>query len=93
MGAFIIVVIVVGCAAGVIAIGALVYLAFFLVFTARSMRLLPKPARKTVDGVTTFGEAEAACRSSGLSGRALVAYAQKLTARRFVYSRRNPWDT
>ena len=91
--AFIIVLIVVGCAAGIVAAGALIYLAFFLPFTVRSMRLLPSPASKTVDGVTTIEEAEVACRASGLAGRTLVAYAQKLTARRFEYSRRNPWDT
>ena len=33
------------------------------------------------------------CKDSGLSGWDLVAYAQNLTARKFTYSRRNPWDT
>ena len=57
------------------------------------LRLLPKARRVTLDGVTTIDDAIAACQQSGLSGWALVAYAQQLAARKFSYSRRNPWDS
>lgn len=49
--------------------------------------------RVSLDGITTIAEAIAACRQSGLQGWELVAYAQQLAARKFTYSRLNPWDT
>jgi hypothetical protein len=58
-----------------------------------SLRLLPKARRVSLDGVTTIEDAIAACQQSGLAGWALVAYAQQLAARKFSYSRRNPWDS
>jgi hypothetical protein len=72
--------------------GALLFLLAFLPLTLRSMRLLPAPRRTTVDGVTGIDDAVRACRASGLSGLELVAFAQRLAARKFSYSRRNPWD-
>jgi transglutaminase-like putative cysteine protease len=68
-------------------------LAFFAVLTLYGYRLLPQRKQTTVDGVTTIADAVRACRTSGTSGWELVAYAQQLTARKFDYSRRNPWDT
>jgi len=80
-------------AAGITLGGALLYLGFFLPFSMRSARLLPPEPRSTVDGVTTLDDAVAACRRSGFSGVELVAFAQRLTARKMRYSRRNPWDS
>jgi transglutaminase-like putative cysteine protease len=68
-------------------------LAFYVVLTLYGYRLLPQRKRTTVDGVTTIDDAVHACQTSGKSGWELVAYAQQLTARKFDYSRRNPWDT
>jgi hypothetical protein len=42
---------------------------------------------------STIDEAVEACRKSGLSGWELAAFAQRITAERFSYSRRNPWDS
>jgi transglutaminase-like putative cysteine protease len=61
--------------------------------SARMYRRLPKSNSVTVDGITTIADAVAACRSSGLSGWELVAYAQRLVAHKFTYSRLNTWDT
>jgi transglutaminase-like putative cysteine protease len=61
--------------------------------SARMYRRLPKSKSVAVDGVTTIADAVAACRRSGLSGWELVAYAQRLVARKFTYSRLNTWDT
>jgi hypothetical protein len=80
-------------AAGVFVAGSLVYLAMFLPFTVRSARLLPKPGRTTVDGITTIEDAVKVLKTSGLSGLGLVARAQGLTAGKMEYSRRNPWDS
>ncbi|NIM91488.1 MAG: hypothetical protein GTO17_11135 [Candidatus Aminicenantes bacterium] len=55
--------------------------------------LLPKEKTTTVDGVTTIQDAVSKCEESGLSGWELVKYAQKLTARKFTYSRRNSWES
>lgn len=50
--------------------------------------------RRSLDGVETLEDAVAACRQSGLEGWDLVAYAQRLVCRKFVYySVRNLWDT
>jgi hypothetical protein len=66
---------------------------FLLVLTLPGMRLLPKESRVVLDGVTTIDDAVETCKRTGLQGWELVAYAQKLAARKFTYSRRNPWDT
>lgn len=63
------------------------------IVTLPGMRLLPKLGWTTVDGVTTLDDAVRVAHESGLRGWELVAYVQQLTARKFVYSRRNPWDT
>ncbi len=65
----------------------------FHLLTLPGRRLLPREGRTTVDGVITLADAERVCRESGLTGWALVAFAQRLVARKFTYSRRNPWDT
>ena len=62
-------------------------------YTRPGLRQLPKARRASLDGMTTIADAVAACRRSGLTGWELVAYAQNLAARKFTYSRRNPWDT
>jgi transglutaminase-like putative cysteine protease len=48
--------------------------------------------RKALAGVTTIPDAVEACRATRLTGWDLVAFAQYLTARKFTYSRLNPWD-
>jgi hypothetical protein len=65
---------------------------FYAGLTLYSYRLLPAERRTTVDGVTTINDAVRACRESGKTGWDLVEYAQRLTARKFTYSRRNHWD-
>jgi hypothetical protein len=67
-------------------------LAIYL-YTLPGLRRLPKEGRATLDDVTTLADAVAACRRTGLQGWGLVAYAQNLAARKFLYSRRNPWDS
>lgn len=62
-------------------------------FTLPLLRRLPKNKRVTLGEVTTIKDAIEACRTTKLKGWELVEYAQKLTARKFSYSRRNPWDT
>jgi hypothetical protein len=78
---------------GIGVLGFLSFLVFFIPFSVRSARLLPKTGRTTVDGVTTMDDAAAACRASGYSGLELAAFAQRLVARKMEYSRRNPWDS
>lgn len=52
-----------------------------------------KYRRTAVDGVINLNDAVQACRRSGLRGWELVAFAQKLTARKFaIYSTLNLWD-
>ena len=63
------------------------------VLSIPAIRRLPKRGRTTIGDVTTLDQAAEACRRSGLRGWDLVAYAQHLTARKFAYSRRNPWDS
>ena len=77
---------------GLLAVNLVALLAFFLL-TLPGTRLLPKEGRVAVDGVTTIEDAVAACRGSGLRDWDLVAYAQSLAAKKFTYSRRNPWDS
>jgi hypothetical protein len=57
------------------------------------LRRLPKQSRVSMDGITTLDDAVEACLRTRLQGWDLVAYAQHLTARKFTYSRLNPWDT
>lgn len=50
--------------------------------------------RRSMCGVVTVEDAVRACRERGLHGWELVAYAQRLVGRKFVYySLRNLWDT
>jgi hypothetical protein len=75
--------------AGINAAGALsVYL-----LTIPMLRRLPKQSNVSMDGITTIEDAVAACRRTQLKGWELVAYAQKLAAKKFTYSRLNTWDT
>ncbi|MGA2761974.1 MAG: hypothetical protein ABSG17_01275 [Spirochaetia bacterium] len=78
---------------GTVLAGSLLYLAFFLPFSIRSVRLLPKEGRTTTDGVTKLVDAVREARDSGLTGLPLVAHVQQLAARKYRYSRRNPWDS
>ncbi len=56
--------------------------------------LRPRVRRVEMDGIATLEDAVAACKRTGLRGWELVAYAQRLVARKFThYSLRNPWDT
>ncbi len=50
-------------------------------------------ARIPLDGIITIEDAVETCRNSGFEGWELAAYAQNLTAKKFSYSRKNPWDT
>jgi len=63
------------------------------VLTLPMLRRLPKQGHVSMDGITTIDDAVDACRRSQLQGWELVAYAQKLAARKFTYSRLNTWDT
>ncbi|MGZ6389287.1 MAG: hypothetical protein ACXWQZ_08490 [Ktedonobacterales bacterium] len=65
----------------------------FYLLTLPLLRRLPEPSRVSLDGVTTIDDAVDACRRTHLHGWDLVAYAQHLVARKFTYSRLNPWDT
>jgi hypothetical protein len=55
--------------------------------------LLPEDKTTTVGGITTLEDAVRSCCKSGLDGWDLVEYAQKLTAQKFTYSRRNSWES
>lgn len=55
--------------------------------------LLPKEKMTTIDGITTLEDAVRACAELGHTGWDLVEHAQKLTARKFTYSRRNSWES
>jgi hypothetical protein len=78
-----------------------VFTAVVWLITVWFVLLLPGPVklrlhyrRTTLDGVTTLDDAVDACRRTGLRGWELVAYAQRLVARKFaIYSTRNLWDT
>lgn len=65
----------------------------FFLLTIPGTRLLPAASRVSRDSVTTIADAVAACRRTGLQDWELVAYAQRLTAEKFAYCRRNPWDS
>lgn len=77
-------------ATGILTVSSALTLYFY---TRPGLRRLPKARRTSLDGITTIADAVAACHRSGLTGWELVAYAQNLAARKFTYSRRNPWDT
>jgi hypothetical protein len=69
-------------------------LALFLTgLTSWGVGYNPSVYQKELDGVTTISDAVITCRARGTTGWDLVAYAQNLTARKFTYSRQNPWDT
>jgi hypothetical protein len=68
-------------------------LCVLVLLTLPGLRLLPKERRVSLGGITTIDDAVATCQRTGLSGWPLVAYAQQLAARKFTYSRRNPWDS
>jgi len=69
-------------------------LALFLTgLTSWGVGYNPEQYKNSLDGVVTIDDAVQLCRQTGLSGWELVAYAQNLTARKFTYSRKNPWDT
>ena len=85
-----------GTAPALLLVVLLAVLATFIVLylqTPSETRLLSQEGRVSVEGVTTIEDAVAACRGSGLQGWDLVAYAQQLVAKKFTYSRRNPWDS
>jgi hypothetical protein len=56
------------------------------------LQRLPGQSRVSLDGIITIDDAVQACRRSGRDGWQLVEFAQNLAARKFTYSRRNPWD-
>jgi len=73
--------------------GALVYLAIFLPLAAARAKLLPYGGAKLLEGLSSVEEAVARGKATGLAGLELAAWAQAIAARRFEYSRRNPWDS
>jgi hypothetical protein len=54
---------------------------------------LPAEKRTVFNGVCTIDDAVSAARESGKTGWELVTYLQRLTARKFTYSRHNAWDS
>lgn len=71
-----------------------------LLLSSTALLMLPGALRlgkirsTSQDGIVTIDDAITACRATGLSGWALVAYAQRLVRRKFtVYSTRNVWDS
>ncbi len=68
-------------------------IATLCLLTLSMLRRLPRPSCVALDGIMTIDDAVEACRRTGLHGWELVAYAQKLAARKFTYSRLNTWDT
>jgi hypothetical protein len=76
------------------AVGINLLLTLFLFgLTARGVGYAVSNSHDSVAGVVTIDDAVSVCRATGLSGWDLVAYAQNLTAKKFVYSLKNPWDT
>jgi hypothetical protein len=55
--------------------------------------LLSDEKTTAFDGITTLADAVHTCQESRLKSWELVEYAQKLTARKFMYSRRNSWES
>ena len=62
-------------------------------YTLPALRRLPKANEQSLNGITTIDDAVRYLRSTGKSGWALVATAQKLVNAKMEYSRRNGWDT
>ncbi len=79
--------------AAILLAGTALYLAVFLPLTSLGARLLPDAGPKSVEGIKSIDEAVAAGKATGLEGAELAAWAQGIAARRFEYSRRNPWDS
>lgn len=74
------------CAAALITV-------FAFVYSVPSMaRLGAEPSVAAPDGFT-IDDAITHCQGTALDGWELVEHAQRLTANRFRYSRRNPWDS
>jgi hypothetical protein len=73
--------------------GAILFLLIFLPLSMRGNALLPPFAPKAVDGAVTIEDAVQACRERGGTELERIAYARSLCARKFEYSRRNPWDS
>lgn len=71
----------------------LLFTLFLSGLTSWGVGYYPGQYQSSLDGVATIDDAVGVCRDSGLKGWDLAAYAQNLTARKFSYSRRNPWDT
>ncbi len=67
--------------------------AFVIWRSAEMLRRLPPERYETQDGVLTVADAIEHCRTTRLRGWDLVAYAQRLTARKFTYSRLNTWES
>jgi hypothetical protein len=53
----------------------------------------PDQSGMSMNGIITIEDAVNDCKSTGLTGWELVTYAQNLTARKFTYTRKYPWDT
>jgi hypothetical protein len=73
--------------------GAILFLLVFLPLSLRGNALLPPFAPKAVDGAVTIEDAVRACRERNGTELERIAYARSLCARKFEYSRRNPWDS
>lgn len=74
------------------AIGVSTFVTLYLL-TLPMLRRLPKQDRVAMENITTIADAVAACRHTRFRGWRLVAYAQRLVAKKFTYSRLNTWDT
>jgi hypothetical protein len=84
---------VLGALAALFLAGTAAFLALFLPLACLGSGLLPYAGPKRLEGISSLEEAIAAGRSSGLSGFELALWAEGIAARRFEYSRRNPWDS
>jgi hypothetical protein len=71
----------------------LVSAAGLYLYTLPAVRRLPKEKERSLDGITTIDDAVCYLRSTGKTGWALVAAAQKLVNAKMEYSRRNSWDS
>ena len=79
-------------AAAVPLAGSLVFLAIFLPLTLRSAILLGPFGATRVDGLATLEEAISFVKASGGTELERAELALSIAARKFRYSRRNPWD-
>ncbi len=68
------------------------FLALYL-WTIPVIRRLPKAKHTSVNGITTIEDAVNASKKTNLEGWQLVEYVQNLTAKKFSFSLRNPWDS